>query len=137
MPPRPDSDSALEMRRECLIVDDNAAFLVAARGLLERQGITVTGVASSAAEGIARAAELKPQVILIDIDLGCDNGFALARDLAQAAHNTPAKLILVSTHPEEDFADLIAESPAIGFIAKSQLSGHAIRQLLGDCRSAP
>jgi two-component system nitrate/nitrite response regulator NarL len=129
----PGCDPALEMRRHCLIVDDNAAFLEAARGLLERQGITVTGVANSAAEGLARAAELKPHVILIDIDLGADSGFALARELAQAADDAPAQVILISTHPEEDFADLIAESPARGFIAKSHLSASAIRQILGDC----
>ena len=121
------------MPKRCLIVDDNAAFLQAARGLLERQGLTVIGVASSAAEGLERAAELKPQVILIDIDLGADSGFALVRDLAQTANEPPAKLILISTHPEEDFAELIAESPALGFIAKSQLSGSAIRQVIGDC----
>jgi len=125
------------MPQRCLIVDDNAAFLDAARGLLERQGMTVIGVASSAAEGLKRAAELKPQVILIDIDLGGDSGFALARELAQAADDTPASLILISTHPEEDFVDLIAESPVLGFIGKSQLSGGAIQQILGDCPSEP
>jgi DNA-binding NarL/FixJ family response regulator len=125
------------MSQECLIVDDNAAFLQAARGLLERQGMAVIGVANSAAEGLARAAELKPQVILIDIELGADSGFALARELAQVAAEPAAHLILISTHPEEDFADLIAESPVRGFIAKSQLSGPAIRRILGDSPGEP
>jgi DNA-binding NarL/FixJ family response regulator len=120
-----------------LIVDDNAAFLEAARGLLERQGMAVIGVANSAAEGLARAAELKPHVILIDIELGADSGFALARELAQIAEDAPAQLILISTHPEEDFADLIAESPARGFIPKSQLSGPAIQEILGDSTGEP
>jgi DNA-binding NarL/FixJ family response regulator len=125
------------MPRQCLIVDDNAAFLEAARGLLERQGMAVIGVANSAAEGLARAAELKPHVILIDIELGADSGFALARELAQIAEDAPAQLILISTHPEEDFADLIAESPARGFIPKSQLSGPAIQEILGDSTGEP
>jgi DNA-binding NarL/FixJ family response regulator len=115
-----------------LIVDDNASFLEASRTLLERQGLTVIGVASSAAEGLRRAAELKPDVILIDIDLGDDSGFDLARELAQTAHHTPANLILISTHREEDFADLIAESPVLGFVAKSDLSKHAIQQILDN-----
>jgi DNA-binding NarL/FixJ family response regulator len=137
VPRSPGCDPALEIRQRCLIVDDSAAFQDAARGLLERQGMSVIGVASSAAEGLMRAAELKPQVILIDIDLGGDSGFALARELAQDAGDDPAKLILISTHPEEDFADLIAESPALGFIAKRQLSGRAIQQILGNRPSEP
>jgi DNA-binding NarL/FixJ family response regulator len=120
------------MRQGCLIVDDNSSFLDASRTLLERQGLTVIGVATSAAEGLKRAAELKPHVILIDIELGEDSGFDLARELAQTAEGTAAKLVLISTHREDDFSDLIAESPALGFIAKSNLSKRAIKQLLED-----
>jgi DNA-binding NarL/FixJ family response regulator len=118
------------MREGCLIVDDNSSFLNASRTLLERQGLTVIGVATSAAEGLKRAAELRPQVILIDIELGEDSGFDLARELAQSADAMPAKLVLISTHREEDFRELIAESPALGFIAKSHLSRRAIQEVL-------
>jgi DNA-binding NarL/FixJ family response regulator len=118
------------MRQGCLIVDDNASFLEASRTLLERQGLKVIGVASSAAEGLRRAAELQPQVILIDIDLGGDSGFDLAREFAVANDHAPASVILISTHREEDFADLIAESPAVGFIGKSDLSKQAIEKIL-------
>jgi DNA-binding NarL/FixJ family response regulator len=120
------------MRQGCLIVDDNASFLEASRMLLERQGLEVIGVASSAAEGRTRAAELQPQLILIDIELGDDSGFVLAEDLAQTAD-----LVLISTHREEDLGDLIAESPALGFIAKSQLSKRAIQQLLEEHPNRP
>jgi DNA-binding NarL/FixJ family response regulator len=126
----PGYDPALEMRQGCLIVDDNSSFLAASRTLLERQGLTVIGVATSAAEGLQRATELKPQVILIDIELGEDSGFDLARELAQTASVAQAKLVLISTHREEDFGELIAESPALGFIAKSHLSRRAIQQIL-------
>jgi DNA-binding NarL/FixJ family response regulator len=115
-----------------LIVDDNASFLEASRTLLERQGLNVVGVANSVAEGLTRAAELKPRVILIDIDLGGDSGFDLARELARNDDHAAVGLILISTHREEDFADLIAESPALGFIAKSDLSKHAIQQILDN-----
>jgi DNA-binding NarL/FixJ family response regulator len=125
------------MRQGCLIVDDNSSFLDASRTLLERQGLTVIGVATSAAEGLKRAAELKPQVILIDIELGEDSGFDLARELAQTAEVDSAKLVLISTHREEDFRDLIAESPALGFIAKSHLSRRAIQQILDGSDSNP
>ena len=113
----------------CLIVDDNGGFRDAARSLLEREAIEVVGVASSAAEARSRVAELRPDVVLIDIVLGTESGFELARALAR---EDSAKLILISTHSEADFADLIAASPAVGFIAKSELSARAVRNLVAD-----
>jgi DNA-binding NarL/FixJ family response regulator len=117
----------------CLIVDDDARFREAARSLLEREAIEVVGVASSAAEARSRVAELRPDVVLVDIGLGPDSGFELARVLAREDH---ARLILISTHSEADFADLIAASPAVGFIAKSELSARRIREL-ADGDGAP
>lgn len=114
----------------CLIVDDNASFLEASRGLLEQQGVVVLGVATTASEALRRAEELEPEVILVDIDLGDDSGFDLARELAQSARDVPSKLILISGYPEEDFADLVAESPAVGFVAKSDLSRRVLEELL-------
>src|SRR5919109_5429569 len=99
----------------CLIVDDNASFLKASRALLEAQGVSVVAVATTVAEGLRRAAEVEHDVVLVDIDLGDENGFDLARELAGRAERLSAKVILISTHPEDEFADLIAESPALGF----------------------
>jgi DNA-binding NarL/FixJ family response regulator len=113
----------------CLIVDDNRRFLDAARGLLEREGLAVVGVASTTAEALHQVQELQPDVTLVDIDLGGESGFELVRRLADRA---PLRMILVSTHAEQDYADLIAASPAIGFIPKSVLSAAAIRALLGS-----
>jgi DNA-binding NarL/FixJ family response regulator len=118
------------MTLRCLIVDDSPRFLDAARGLLERQGIMVVGVASTSAEAIRFAEELRPDVTLLDIDLGGQSGFEVARRLQRAATLAPARVILTSTHAEQDYADLIAASPAIGFLPKSALSGSAIRDLL-------
>jgi DNA-binding NarL/FixJ family response regulator len=112
----------------CLIVDDNASFLQAARTLLERQGVTVVGVASNAADALERVRELQPDVALVDIALGSESGFDLARELAGRDGAGPT-VILISTHMEADFADLIADTPAAGFVAKSQLSGDAVRLL--------
>jgi DNA-binding NarL/FixJ family response regulator len=120
-----------------LIVDDNSSFLAAARTLLERQGMAVIGVATSAAEGLKCATELKPEVILIDIELGEDSGFDLARELSRTAEVSHAKLVLFSTYREEDFGELIAESPALGFIAKSHLSRRAIQQILEEQANKP
>jgi DNA-binding NarL/FixJ family response regulator len=118
------------MPLRCLIVDDNARFMEASRALLEGQGISVVGVALTAAGGLQGAEELEPDVVLVDIDLGFDSGFDLARELADGGAPGTSKVILISAHTQEDFADLVAESPALGFLAKSDLSARAIEDLL-------
>jgi DNA-binding NarL/FixJ family response regulator len=114
----------------CLIVDDSPHFLDAARGLLERQGVTVVGVASTGAEALQRALELRPDVTLLDIDLGGESGLELARRLH--GQDGPAPVILISTHAEQDYAELIAASPAVGFLSKNALSAAAIHGLLAN-----
>jgi CheY-like chemotaxis protein len=118
------------MALRCLIVDDSSAFLAAACGLLERQGIAVVGVASTGAEALKRAAELRPDVVLLDIDLGGESGLKLARRMHADAKLASLPVILISTHPREDYADLIAASPAVGFLPKIALSADAVRALL-------
>ena len=112
----------------CLIVDDSSRFLAAARGLLERQGMTVVGVASTGAEALQRVRQLRPDVTLVDIDLGGESGLELARRLRD--QDGPVPVILISTHAEQDYAELIAASPAVGFLPKTALSADAIRELL-------
>ena len=118
------------MPLRCLIVDDSPCFLNAARGLLERQGITVVGGASNSAEALQRATELRPDVILIDIDLGGESGFELARQLLREPGQSRFAVILISTHCGQDYAELIAASPALGFLPKATLSADAIGELL-------
>jgi CheY-like chemotaxis protein len=118
------------MNLRCLIVDDSARFLQAARALLEREGISVVGVASSGAEALRQASELRPDVLLLDIDLAGESGLEVARRLAGQPGLAGSRMILTSTHAEEDFAELIAASPAVGFLSKSNLSARAIGVLL-------
>jgi DNA-binding NarL/FixJ family response regulator len=115
----------------CLIVDDNASFLAASRAVLQGQGVSVVGIATTVSEGLQRAEELAPDLILVDIDLGEESGFDFARQLARRAQIAHPRVILISTHPEDDFADLIGESPALGFVSKSDLSRSAIEVVLG------
>ena len=118
------------MTLRCLIVDDSTRFLEAARRLLERNGIEVAGVASTVAQALDLIDQLRPDVTLVDIDLGGESGFELVRRLQQRPGPPPSRVILVSTHAEDDFADLIAASAAIGFLSKADLSADAIRDLL-------
>ena len=113
----------------CLIVDDNASFLAAARHMLDSGEVVVVGVASTSAEALRLFHELDPDVTLVDIDLG-ESGFELAERLNRAGSPTPSPVILISTHAEQDFADMIATNPAVGFLAKSALTPAAIRELL-------
>ena len=128
------------MPARCLLVDDNEAFLETASLLLEREGLTVVGVASSIAGALRQARALRPDLILVDIGLGQESGFDLARLLAQDGQGTAggpggpgvgADVILISTGAEADYRDLIDESPAAGFLPKSELSVRGISLILG------
>jgi DNA-binding NarL/FixJ family response regulator len=117
-----------------LLVDDDDAFLEAASVLLEREGVTVVSVASNTVEALRQARALRLDVILVDIGLGDESGLDLAWLLArdgQGGLRVRAEVILISSYAETDYADLIADSPAAGFLAKSELSGRAIGRILG------
>jgi DNA-binding NarL/FixJ family response regulator len=113
-----------------LIVDDNWLFLEAARDRLESEGLRVVGVAADSAEALRRAAQLRPEVVLVDVVLGDESGLELARRLAAQRRDGGPAVILVSTYSAADFAGPIAESPAAGFLAKQELSADAIRRIL-------
>jgi DNA-binding NarL/FixJ family response regulator len=112
----------------CVIVDDNPGFLAAAQELLEQEGLQVVGVASTGREALRAVDDLRPDVTLLDIDLGGESGFDVARLLADGRR--PGCVILISAHSEEDLAELIAASPAIGFLGKPSLSAARIHGLL-------
>ena len=106
---RPDPENARGLvRYDALIYGhfeigfaNDASFLKAARAVLEADDLEVAGTAGTGA----------------------------ARQLAVSGH--AAAMIMISTHAEADYADLLAESPVIGFLSKAQLSGPAARQILG------
>ena len=118
------------MPLRCLIVDDNAGFLRSARHLLEGEGMTVVGVASTGDDAVRQAEALGPDIVLVDIELGGESGFDVVGRLHGRLGPSPSDVILISIHAEEDLADLIAASPAVGFISKSLLSARAICDLL-------
>jgi CheY-like chemotaxis protein len=119
------------MPLRCLLVDDNEAFLEMASLLLEREGLTIVGVASDIAGGLRQVRALRPDLVLVDIGLGNESGFDLARLLAQDGQIDGAEVILISTGAEADYRELIDDSPAAGFLAKSELSVRGISRLLG------
>jgi DNA-binding NarL/FixJ family response regulator len=116
----------------CLLVDDSAHFLDAASKLLEGQGLPVAGVATTPAEALVRIRELDPDVALVDVDLNGESGFDLVWQLAGTSEGAATRTILMSTHSESDFADLVAVTPVLGFISKNDLSADAVRDLISD-----
>jgi len=114
----------------CLIVDDHRPFLEAASTLLQREGLDIVGVASTADEALGQLRALRPDVILVDVFLGEESGLKLARRLVGNGRPDPAAVILISSHSASDLADLIAASPADGFITKTELSAAGIREIV-------
>lgn len=127
------------MALRVLIVDDNASFLAAAQVVLQREGVSVAGVATTVAGALREAARLAPDVVLVDITLAGESGFELARRLVELSVDGDPAVILISTHAETDFAELINDSPAAAFLPKSELSAGALRHILDGSprRDAP
>jgi DNA-binding NarL/FixJ family response regulator len=113
-----------------LIIDDHRPFLDAARLLLEREGLSVVGVALTGAEAVRAAEELRPDVALVDVSLGEESGFDVARSLLAAEGGAGIIVVLTSTRAEGELTELIAESPAAGFLSKAELSANAIQRIV-------
>lgn len=114
----------------CLIVDDSRSFRCAALGMLERGGIAVVGLASNSADGLQCYLDLRPDVTLVDVDLGEESGFDLVEQLCASGVPHLSPVILISAHAEQDLAELIADSAAVGFLPKIGLSPRAIVDLV-------
>jgi CheY-like chemotaxis protein len=126
------ADTVADGELRCVIVDDSPVFRTSATRLLERQGITVAGVAGTCREALRGVRELRPDIVLVDIQLGGESGFDLVRCLHDATASQAVWSILISNTAEQDYSDLIAASPAVGFLAKAALSAGAIRDLLAN-----
>jgi CheY-like chemotaxis protein len=118
------------MTNRCLIVDDSTRFLEVAQRVLEGDDVTIVGVATNIGEALDLADQLRPDVVLVDIDLAGESGFELARRLREQRGGAGMQVILISSHDPEDFAEMIAASPVVGFLPKAELSGRAILDLL-------
>ena len=119
------------MSRRTLIVDDNLAFLAAAKAVLDGAEFAIVDAVANSADALGKVDELELDLILLDVDLGEESGFVLAQQISDRLDDGAPKMVLISAHPEDDFADLIAESPAVGFLAKSELSRDRLATLLG------
>jgi len=112
-----------------LIVDDHPSFRGTARALLEEEGFEVVGEAENGVGALRAAGELRPDVVLLDVQLPDFDGFEVASRLTR--NGSGPKVVLTSSRDFADFGQLVADSGAIGFVPKAELSGAALSALLG------
>ena len=118
------------MALRCFIVDDSEPFLEAASASLNRRKLEIVGTATTGEQALRRVEELRPDVVLVDVSLGKESGFDLARTLVDNYPWLGSRIILISTRTEDDYADMIESSAAVGFLPKSKLSATAIHKLV-------
>ena len=118
-----------QVRPTLVIVDDHAGFRASARALLEAEGFDVIGEAADSVSAFEAVARLRPQVVLLDIQLPGLDGLAVAEQLA-AAPDPPA-VVLISSRDAKTYGPRLEMSPVRGFLPKSGLSGEALATLLG------
>jgi DNA-binding NarL/FixJ family response regulator len=115
--------------RTVLIVDDHAGFRSAARALLEAAGFEVVGEAADGESALRAASEVRPQIVLLDVQLPDLDGFAVAERLA--ASPTPPAIVLTSSRSTASYRWRLVQQPAWSFIPKSELSGEALAAVVG------
>ena len=111
-----------------LIVDDHPSFRATARLLLETQGFTVVGEADDGMSAVRAAHDLRPDVVLLDVNLPDIDGFEVAERLT--ANGSGPAVVLCSSREATEFGDAVARSGACGFLTKADLSGDAVRELV-------
>lgn len=117
------------MTRTILIVDDHAGFRRAARALLDAEGFAVVGEAPDGGSAVTEAARLRPAIVLLDVQLPDIDGFEVAQRLA--ALDGPPAVVLVSSRGRGSFSQQLAGARVAGFISKGDLTGAALRALVG------
>jgi CheY-like chemotaxis protein len=117
-----------QMASSVLVVDDHPSYRSIARRVLVAGGFTVVGEASGGIEAIRASGDLRPDLVLLDVQLPDMDGFGVAMSLARQVD--PPAVVLVSSRSRADYGSRIEECGACGFIAKSNLSGEAVRRLL-------
>lgn len=104
-------------RIRILLIDDHAVLRAGLRMLLNAENdMLVVGEASNAVEGIQRAAELQPDVVLLDISMPSASGLDTLKEMKQKA---PGSFVIILTmHDDEGYLRLALSSGASGYVLK-------------------
>jgi len=117
------------MGTSVLIVDDHEGFRAWARVLLEQAGYTVLGEAADGASAVRAARRLRPQVVLLDVQLPDTDGFEVARQLT--GERWSPGVVLISARDAGDYAGRLGRSRVLGFLPKEDLTVEALGRLVG------
>ena len=117
------------VRPSVLIVDDHEDFRASARALIELEGFEVIGEAADVVGALAAVAALRPNIVLLDIQLPDGDGFSAAEQLAMLPD--PPKVVLISSRDAASYGPRLVQTSARGFLPKSALSGKALAALVG------
>jgi DNA-binding NarL/FixJ family response regulator len=112
-----------------LIVDDHQAFRDSAGALLEAEGFDVVGCVADGTDVLDAVERLRPELVLLDIQLADVDGFEVAEQLATTAD--PPLVVLISSREAAAYGSRLQLASAVGFIAKRDLSGASLAALLG------
>ena len=116
------------MSTTALVVDDHAGFRTSARFLLEMEGFEVVGEAADGASAVEAVEQLRPDLVLLDVQLPDAQGYDVARQIFE--RGLSPRIVLVSSRDESDYGDNVRTSGAVGFLNKAELSGDRLRALL-------
>jgi DNA-binding NarL/FixJ family response regulator len=122
------SGTIATVRPTVLIVDDHADFRASARTMLEAEGFAVVGEAADGAAAVAATGDLAPDIVLLDVQLPGDDGFAVAERLA--AGGRPPVIVLISSREASAYGPRLERAPARGFIPKRALCGPELARVV-------
>jgi two-component system nitrate/nitrite response regulator NarL len=111
-----------------MLVDDSPQFLDLAARLLAAQGMTIAARASCGDEALRLAVACRPDVALVDVELGEEDGIVLAGRLASSGD--VGNVILISIRDRSELAELTSDTGIAGFLRKDVLDARAITEII-------
>ena len=104
-----------------LIADDNKPFRTFLKTLLEpHEGWSVCGVAKNGDEAVQKAIELKPDIILLDIEMPKLDGLSACRLIREKVPTS--EILILTVYQSLELARIAAESGAWGYVSKNSIS---------------
>jgi DNA-binding NarL/FixJ family response regulator len=122
-------DYPLNVAVRVLIVDDHPSFRATARAVLAADGFDVVGEAEDGAAALEAIERLRPDLVLLDVQLPDMDGFTIALEVDKMNGGQPA-VVLTSSHDASDFGSIVSRCGAAGFVPKAELTGAALRAVL-------
>ena len=119
-----------------LLVDDHAVLRAGLRVLLEAErDIQIVGEAGSGEEGIRKAEELRPDVVVMDLSMPRMDGLEATRRITAAG--LPVRVLVLTVDAEADSLVPVLEAGAVGYVAKGASDGQLVEAIRVVSRGDP